>query len=168
MDLLKSATDWAKAELFSTPFFVGFGVLFVMASIGFWQLGKSELARAYIIPMLVAGLLLMVIGIGLYLTNRTRLADFPEAYERDAPAFVAAEIARAEATLKEYDTVVFTAIPIIIAVCAVGIMFLSAPVWRASLITAIAMLVVILLIDGTAYARMNAYYRALLSAQEAY
>lgn len=165
MDILKASTDWVKAELFSTPFFILFGVLFVLASVGFWQLGKTDMARAYIIPTLVAGLLLMTIGLGLFFTNKSRLANFPTAYENDALAFVDSELVRAEATLKEYQNIVFTAIPIIIAVCAIGIMFLSTPTWRASLITTIAMLVVILLIDGTAHARVDAYNQQLLVAE---
>ena len=166
MDILKVATDWAKAELFSTPFFILFGVLFVFASIGFWQLGKTEIARAYITPTLVAGALLMIIGFGLFFTNKSRLANFPAAYERDASAFVASELARAEGTLKEYKTIVFTAIPLIIAACSIGIMFLNTPIWRASLITTMAMLVVILLVDGTAYARIDAYNQQLLSVEK--
>ncbi|OAV44052.1 hypothetical protein [Lewinella sp. 4G2] len=166
MTILKSATDWAKAELVSTPFFILAGILFLVASIGFWQLGKTELARAYIIPTLVAGVLLVIIGTGLFFTNRTRLAEFPVAYERDAAAFVAAERVRAEATLKEYDNVVFTAIPILIAACAIALLFLSGPGWRAALITTIAFLVVLLLIDGTAYARIYGYQQALNSVEE--
>ncbi|MEM8529135.1 MAG: hypothetical protein AAF806_22680 [Bacteroidota bacterium] len=166
MDIIKASTDWAKSELFSTPFFVLFGVLFIVASIGFWQLGKTEMARAYIIPTLVAGVLLTIIGLGLFFTNKSRLANFPVAYEQDASAFVESELARAEATLKEYKTIVFTAIPIIIAVCAIGIMFFDTPIWRASLITTIAMLVVILLIDGTAYARIDAYNQQLISVEK--
>ena len=67
MDIIKASTDWIKAELFSTPFFILFGVLFVLASVGFWQLGKTEMAKAYIIPTMVAGILLMIIGIGFIL-----------------------------------------------------------------------------------------------------
>lgn len=163
MDVLKVATDWAKAELLSTPFFILFGVLFMAASLGFWQLGKTEVARAYIIPALIAGVLLTVIGLGLFFTNKARIDQFETAYNSDAAAFVASELVRAEATLKEYQTVVFTVIPLIIGACAVGIMFLNTPIWRASLITTIAMLVVILLIDGTAYARIDAYNQELLS-----
>ncbi len=166
MDILKAATDWIKDELFSTPFFILFGVLFVLASIGFWQLGKTEIAKAYVIPTLVAGVLLMIIGFGLFFNNKSRLANFPTAYENDASAFVASELARAEATLKEYRTIVFTVIPLIIIACAIGIMFLNTPVWRASLITAIAMLIVILLVDGTASARMDAYNQELLSVEK--
>ena len=67
MQILKVATDWAKAELFSTPFFVLFGLLFLIASVGFWQLGKTEIAKAYMLPTLVAGSLLIIIGVGLFL-----------------------------------------------------------------------------------------------------
>lgn len=166
MDILKASTDWAKAELFSTPFFILFGVGFMAASLGFWQLGQTDMARAYIIPTLVAGASLTTIGLGLFFTNKSRLANFPTAYEKNASAFVASELARAKATLKEYNNVVFTAIPLIIATCSLIIYFVETPIWRASMITAIAMLVVILLIDGTAYARIDAYNKQLLTAEK--
>lgn len=165
MDILKAATDWAKAELFSTPFFILFGVVFMAASLGFWQLGKTEMARAYIIPTLVAGALLTIIGLGLFFTNRSRITQFETAYNSNVPAFVASEIERAESTLKEYKNVVFTAVPIIIAVCALVLLFVNSPSWRAGMITTIAMLVVILLIDGTAHARIDAYHKQLLSVE---
>lgn len=167
MDILKAATDWAKAELFSTPFFMLFGLAFLVASLGFWQLGKTDIARAYIIPTLVAGSLLLIIGVGLFFTNKSRIPQFEKAYQTDAPAFVASELERAEATLKEYDTIVFTAIPIIIIACAIVLLFVSTPVWRASMITTIAMLTVILLVDGTAHARIDGYNKQLqLAAKE--
>jgi len=166
MDILKAATDWAKAELFSTPFFMLFGMAFLVASIGFWQLGKTEMARAYIIPTLVAGSLLLIIGLGLFFTNKARVTQFENAYRADAVAFVDSELARAEATLKEYDTIVFKVIPLLIIACALVILFVSAPIWRASTITAIAMLIVILLVDGTAYARIDGYNKQLLAAEK--
>jgi len=166
MDILKASTDWAKAELFSTPFFILFGMVFITASFGFWQLGKTELAKAYIIPTLVAGSLLMIIGIGLFFTNKSRITQFERDYKTDSSAFVASELGRTESTLKEYKNIVFTAIPLIIAVCALVIFFVNAPIWRASMITTIAMLVVILLIDGTAYARIDAYQNQLKSVEK--
>lgn len=161
MEILKAATEWARAEVFSTRFFIFFAMVFLLASIGFWQLGKTDMARAYIIPMLVGGVLLMTIGLGLFYTNKARIIQFERAYNSDAQAFVASEIARAESTIKEYKTIVFTAIPLIIAVCALVIVFVDIPAWRASMITTIAMMVVILLIDGTARARIEAYYEQL-------
>ena len=166
MDILKTSTDWAKSELFSTPFFILFGILFMAASVGFWQLGKTEMAKAYIIPTLVAGVLLLIIGLGLFFTNKVRVTQFEKDYTADSSAFVDSELKRAEATLKEYKTVVFTAIPIIIVVCALLLYFLPSPNWRASMITTIAMLVVILLIDGLAHARIQEYHQQLLIAEQ--
>lgn len=166
MDILKTATDWAKSEVFSTQFFILFGVLFVLASIGFWQLGKTDMAKAYIIPTLVAGALLLIIGLGLFFTNKSRITQFETAYKSDPSAFVASELARAEETLKEYRTVVFKAIPLIIVACALVIVFVEKPVWRASMITAIAMLVIILLIDGTAHARIDNYNKQLILVEK--
>jgi len=160
MEILKLATEWAKAEVFSTRFFIFFAILFLIASIGFWQLGKTDLAKAYIIPTLVAGLLLMTIGLGLFYTNKSRITQFEKAFSADAPAFYQSEIERSESTLKEY-TVVFKVIPILIIVAALFILFANTPTWRAVSITTIAMLVVILLVDGTAHSRIEAYHKEL-------
>ena len=162
MDILKTATDWAKAELVSTSFFIIIGIVFVMASFGFWQFGKTELARSYIIPLLVAGAFLLAAGFGLFFTNKSRITQFELAYNKDAKAFVESELARVESTLKEYRTIVFTAIPIIIVVCALVIMFVNSPIWRAISITTIAILVVLLLVDGTASARIKEYKEKLV------
>lgn len=160
MELLKIATDWAKAEVFSTRFFIVFAIMFLAASAGFWQLGKTDLARAYIVPLLVAGVLLLTIGLGLFFTNKSRINQFEAAYHSDASAFIASEIARAESTLREYK-VVFKVIPLIIVGAALLIFFLNSPTWRAVGITTIAMMIVILWVDGTAHARIESYHEQL-------
>lgn len=166
MELLETATDWAQAEVFSSSFFVIFGVLFILASVGFSQLGITDIAKAYAIPTLVAGGLLLIIGLGLMYANKSRIITFETAYNDDASAFYEAEIARIKSTLKEYEIVVFTAIPLIIIACALIIIFTNTPLLRASVITTIAMLIVILLIDGTAQSRIEAYYEQLVSLKK--
>ena len=160
MELLKLATEWAKAEVFSTRFFILFAILFLIASIGFWKFGVTDLAKAYIIPTLVAGLLLMTIGLGLFYTNKTRITQFEKAFSANTNAFYQSEIERTEATLKEY-TIVFKVIPILIIIAALLILFINTPLWRAISITTIAMLVIILLVDGTAYSRIETYHKHL-------
>lgn len=160
MELLKLATDWAKAEVFSTRFFILFAILFLIASVGFWQLGKTDLAKAYIIPTLIAGLLLMSIGLGLFYTNKSRVTKFEKAFNTDAPSFFQSEIERSERTLKEY-TIVFKVIPILIIIASLVILLINTPTGKAISITSIAMLVVILLVDGTAHARMKSYNKDL-------
>lgn len=162
MELLKLATEWAKSEVFSTRFFIFFALLFLIAGVGFWQLGKTDLAKAYIIPTLVAGVLLMTIGLGLFYTNKSRITQFEKAFNEDAPSFYQSEIERTESTLKEY-TVVFKVIPMLIIIAALIILLINAPTWRAIGITTIAMLMVILWVDGTAHARIEAYHKELKS-----
>ena len=162
MDILKASTDWAKAELYSTPFFILFGVIFLFACLGFWQLGKTELSKAYVVPTLIAGVLLIIIGIGLFYTNKARITQFQSDFQDNQHLFVKTELERVNNTLNEYDVIVFTIIPIIIVICSVGLVFINQPSWRASLITSIAMLIIILLIDGTAQSRIVIYQEQLI------
>lgn len=165
MDILKIAQDWAKAEMLSTTFFIIFGFLFVAAGIGFWQVGKTDIAKAYVIPMLVAGLLVLVIGFGLFFNNKFRVTNFEKAFHEDAPAFVQAEIERVDATLKQYKTV-FILMPILIIIASLVIIFLNTPLWRAIGVTTIAMLAVLMVIDGTAWDRIKEYKEQLLLVEK--
>lgn len=163
MEILKAATEWAKAEVFSSRFFILFGVMFAVASLGFWQLGKTELAKAYIFPTLIAGLLLLAVGLGIFFTNKSRITSFEIAYANDSVAFVKSEISRAEKTIAEFRTIVFKVIPFIIVAAALLIVFIDKPFWKAIGITAIAMMVVILLVDSNANERIKVYYEQLVS-----
>ena len=157
MEILKLATEWAKAEVFSARFFILFAILFLAASIGFWQLGKTEMAKAYIIPTLVAGLLILAVGVGIFFTNKARVSSFEEAYNANPTEFVESEIARADKTIGEFRTVVFKVIPFIIIAAALLLVFVDKPVWRATAITVIAMMIVIMIVDSNADARIKAY-----------
>lgn len=138
-----------------------FAILFLTASIGFWQLGKTEMARAYIIPTLVAGLLILAVGVGIFFTNKSRVTGFAEAYNESPTGFVKSEITRTEKSMGEYRTIVFKVIPFIIVAAALLIFFVDKPIWRATAITTIAMMVVILLVDSNANARIIEYRKQL-------
>ncbi|MBU2963450.1 hypothetical protein KO516_22005 [Citreicella sp. C3M06] len=157
MDILKTATDWTKAETLSSVVFILFGLSFLLASWGFWHWGKTDVAKAYVIPMLVAGGLLLILGLGLFIPNQARLTSVPLAHSTDASGFIASEIARADKVLNDYRIAVFRVFPLIIALCALLIPVLTFAHWRASLITTIAMLAIILIVDTNANARLEAY-----------
>lgn len=161
MELLKLATEWAKDEVFSSRFFILAAILFLAASIGFWQLGKTEMAKAYILPTLVAGLLILAVGVGIFFTNKSRVTSFTEAYKTNPTEFVASEIIRTEKSMGEFRTIVFQVIPCIIVAAALLLVFVDKPVWRAIAITTIALMVVILLVDSNANARLQAYHQHL-------
>lgn len=162
MEILKIATEWAKDEVFSSRFFILFAIMFVLATIGFWQLGKTEIAKAFILPTLVAGILLLAVGLGIFFTNKSRITSFATAYNKDASAFVKSEISRTEKSIGEYRMVAFKIMPIIIIVAALLIIFIDRPTWRAISITIIALMVIILLVDSNANARIEAYKKQLV------
>lgn len=161
MEIVKIAVEWAKAEVFSSKFFLLFALLFLIASVGFWQLGKTEIAKAYIVPTLVAGVLLLTVGVGIFITNKSRVTNFAEAYHTNPTEFIQSEITRTEKSMGEYKTIVFNVIPFIIIVAALFIVFVDTPLWRAISITLIALMMVILLIDSNANARIEAYHKQL-------
>ena len=166
MDILKTSIEWAKDEVFSSTFFILFGIMFVLATMGFWQLGKTDIAKAFIFPTLIAGALLLAIGLGLFFTNKPRIKSFATAYHSDASAFVKSEMARTKKTMAAYQTIVFKVIPWLIIIAALFIVFMNQSIWRAISITTIAMMVVILLIDTQANARVEAYHKQLVSVEK--
>ena len=166
MELLKLASAWAKAEVFSSKFFILFGVLFLLSAYGFWQLGKTDLAKAFISPVCICGILLLLIGGGLTYTNLSREKEFPKAYKEDAAVFLQMEIARADKTIKEFELVVLKIIPGIIAVLSLVFIFFENPNARAISMSVMAMMIVILLIDTGAYTRMKEYKDQLTIIQQ--
>ena len=157
MDILKISMEWARDEILSSKFFILFGLLFLFGALGFWQMGKTELAKAFITPLLVCGTLLLFIGVGLLYSNTTRIHSFEKDYQTRSEKFVSAEIARADKTVGEFELIVFKVIPLIIVVCCFGIIFHHQPFWRAICIVTIAMMVVILLVDTHSYMRIKEY-----------
>jgi membrane protein YdbS with pleckstrin-like domain len=163
MDILKMSTDWAKEEVFSAKITLLLGLLFFAAAIGFWQLGKTAVAKAFVWPMLVAGIVIIAVSAGLYFANKPRITQFETAYNADTKAFVQTEIARTAKSQHEL-AVVFKILPIIIIAAALLIIFVNTPFWRASAVTIITLITVLMLIDSNTNARNTAYHQQLLKS----
>lgn len=163
MDILSIAIQWAKDEIFSSKFFVAFAIIFILSAVGFWQLGKSELAKSFIIPTLVCGVLVLIIGVGLIYNNHTRIEKFTKEYENNKVEFVKSEIERTDKTISETNTTIYLIIPIIIIVATLLIIFIDKSVWRATCITVIAMMIVLLFVDSNSQSRIITYNKTLKS-----
>lgn len=157
MEALKLATEWAKNEAHISKFFILFGILFLAGAFLFKHLGKTEIAKAFVIPTFIASILLLILGIGLVYSNNTKAKNYPIEYQKNAKAFVKSEITNAQKTLDSYNGAVYKVMPIIIVVCALLIIFIHKPIWRAISITSIAMLIIIILVDSNAIARLTNY-----------
>ncbi|MCT4580380.1 MAG: hypothetical protein N4A35_03100 [Flavobacteriales bacterium] len=165
MTILKTSIEWAKDEIFSSWVFILFGLLFLIASIGFWQLGKTEIAKAFIAPMLIAGSILLVAGVSFYFSNKSRLINFETAYQTNPVAFVNTEIEHTEKTMRAYEKIAFKVFPIIIGIGALILVFIDSSTWRAIIMTILGLLMLILLIDSHAHARLKAYHKQLQQEQ---
>ncbi len=161
MEILTIAQQWAKEEVFSSRFFILAAILFIAVSIGFWKLGQSELARSYIYPTLICGVLLLIIGVGLVYNDSKRFKTFPEEYKNNPKEFVQSEIDRTEKTANSSHRTIYIIIPILIIVAALLIITIDKPIVRASCITTIAFLSVLLIVDSNAHSRIVEYNKAL-------
>jgi ABC-2 type transport system permease protein len=156
------STDWANAEVFSSKIILLISLLFFLAALGFWQLGKTAIAKAFVWPLLVAGVLIIAISAGLYFSNKPRILSFETAYKNNPGEFIQSEIARTAKSQKDLDTIVFKVLPLIIIVAALLIMVVSTPVWRAIGITIIVLMSCLMFIDSNTAARNTNYHQQLL------
>jgi ABC-2 type transport system permease protein len=162
MDIVKLSTDWAKAEVFSAKIVWLFCSITIMAAIGFWFWGRTVMAKAFIWPMLVAGIFMAAIGAGLYFANNPRITQFEAENRRNPEAFLQEEILRTAESKREL-ALVFKILPAIIIFAAAGILLLPSPLWRAIAVTMIMTAVFLMIVDSNTEARNNIYHSELSS-----
>lgn len=161
MDVLKLATDWATAEATTASFFIVFGLLFIASSIGLWKWGKTKLARAYIFPTLIAGILLTVLGSALFEMYYSLIEGLTQKYLADTFAFVENEILRTNGAIISYKSDLFNVFPFVIAGTSILLMVIKREILRAIFITIIAMSAIILLVDSNAISLLEHYNTSL-------
>lgn len=161
MDALNLATEWAKAEATTAAFFIGFGLLFIASSIGFWRLGKTKIARAYIFPTLIAGILLLLLGGALFDMYHSLVDGLSQKYHEDPTAFVASEIIRTNKAIKQYSMDLYGVFPYVIMLAALLMLVVKRKIWRAIFITIIALSTVLLLVDSNAISLLEQYNSSL-------
>jgi len=161
MDIVKLSTDWAKAELFSARIVWLFSIIVLLSATGFACWGKTAMAKAFVIPFVVSGVLLAAIGIGLYAANKPRIARFEQEYKMDTAGFVKKEMARTTKSAGDLR-LVFKILPAISIAAAVFLMLFSSPTWRAISITVMLTVVFLMTVDSNTSARNAAYHEQLL------
>ncbi len=160
-DIVKLSTDWAKAEVFSGKMVWLFSVITILTAVGFWYLGRTAMARAFVWPLLVAGLFLIAVGAGLVLANKPRVDQFEQAHRKDPEAFVRQEIRRTTESQKQL-TLVFRILPAIIIIAALPIIGLpGSPIWRAIAVTLIVTAGFLMVVDSNTEARNTQYHSRL-------
>lgn len=161
MEIVKAASEWAKAEIVSAMFFMLFGLVYLFASIGLWQYGTTSLMKATFIPLLVAGALLLMAGIGFYFSNKSKLNNFEKEYKANPSELINSELSRAASTIKTYENVALKVFPLLIIIAGLVFWFVSNPTIKGICIGVIAFFFVLVLLDSQALKRMKTYHQAL-------
>jgi len=161
MEIIKTATEFAKAEIVSSIIFMFFGITYLLGSLGLWKFGQTSFTKALVIPILIAGVLLLCAGISFYLSNKSRIDNFEIEYKKNPNELINSEIVRTASTIKTYETVALKVFPIIIIIAGIIFWFTSNPIVRAICIALIAFLFVLVLLDSQALKRMKAYNQQL-------
>ena len=162
MEVIKAASEWAKAEMVSAIIFMLVGTSYMATSLGLWQWANSTLAKALIVPLLVAGALLLGAGISFYLSNKTKLSTFETVYKANPSEWLSSEMARTEKTINTYQNVALKVFPGVILLAVLVFIFVPIPLVRAISIALIAFLAALVLLDSQALKRMNTYHDHLV------
>jgi hypothetical protein len=165
MDILKVSIDWARAEVFSAKISLMLSLLLFLAALGFSQLGKTAMAKAFAWPIFAAAVLMVAVSAGLYFANKPRITAFETAYNADATAFVQTETTRTAKSQNDLS-LVFKVLPLIVVAAALLIVFVKTPLWRAIGITIIALMTILMFIDSNTDARNTAYHQRLLEEKQ--
>lgn len=161
MEIVNAAIDWAKAEIVSALFFMLFGIAYIGIAIACWKLGSTPLIKALILPMFIAGGLLLGAGISFYLSNNSKLKKFETDYKTNPAALIESEIERTEQTMKTYQNIALKVFPAIILVALLVSFIVPNPMVRAICIGIIAFLFVLVLLDSQALKRIKTYHQKL-------
>ena len=160
MDIIKLSTDWAKAEVFSAKIVWLFSAIEIMAALGFWYLGRTAMAKAFVWPLLLAGLLLVAVGAGLHFANKPRIERFEREYHHNPDAFIKEELQRTAKSQKQL-ALVFKILPAMITIAAIAILFLPVLPWRAVAVTTIILAALLMIVDSNTEARNTDYHTHL-------
>ena len=91
MELIEYTNKWLTGEIHEDIAIVVTGVVILILSILCWRFGTSESARAMILPLLAAAILLIGLGVGLAVNNYNRREQFEQQYSESQQEFLESE-----------------------------------------------------------------------------
>lgn len=162
MDILNYSTAWAKAEVFSAKVIWLFSFLVLVTAISLLYWGKTIMSQAFVIPLVVAGVFLLTVGLGLYVANKPRITQFEIESLTDAGGLLYREIARTTKSEAQFK-IVFKVLPSIAALSAMILFFPVSPTWKATSIVLVFTCIFLLMVDRKTAARNTQYRNQLLN-----
>ena len=164
MEWIDYTNKWLTGEIREDVAIIVAGVVLLILSVLAWRFSTSESARAIVIPLLVAAILLIAMGAGLAYNNHNRREQFAQQYQESQQAFLESEKARVEEFMKIYpQTIIVSAV---MMAAGIGLFaFCSKPTLRASALVLILIALTALTIDFFSKERGIIYQNELSSVQ---
>jgi len=165
MDIVSLSTEWAKSEVFSARIVWLFSIIEILSGLGFGYFGRTPMAKAFVWPMLVAGLFIAAVGAGLYFANSPRISQFEKEASIKPDGFVQSETQRTGKSKRDL-ALVFRILPIVIVLASIVILVVPPSIWRSIAIVAIVNAAFLMVVDSNTEARNNMYHSKLLGTRK--
>lgn len=165
MEMINYSVEWARGEVFSAKVIALISVFVLLAAAGFYFWGKTTMARGYWLPLAVSGVFLVVVAGGLFFANQPRIERFQQEYRENPEAFRKAELERTAQSEHDLNLIVYRALPAIVILCGVAVMFVTGPNLRAWLIVLMMLGAFLMAVDSNTRARNADYHERLLQVK---
>ena len=161
MDILKIATDWAKIELTSNSVFVLASVIFLSVSFFLQICARASHFSTYSLPFVIAAILLLILGAGLLFSTWQHSTNLEFQFQQDMTLFIQAELTRAEKTISQYKLAVNVIFPALGLISFFILLVFQNDQVRASAITSVIVLLILITVDTAAKERLVKYTKDL-------
>lgn len=161
MDILKIATDWVKIELVSNSVFILASIIFLFTSFFLKSYARDSGFFVYYLPLVIAAILLLILGAGLFFSTWQLSANLETNFLKDRQLFIDAELMRAEKTISQYNLAIGLIFPALGLVNFCILLIFQNDHVRASSVTFLVVLVILIIIDTAAKERLTNYAKHL-------
>lgn len=165
MELIDYTNKWLAGEIFEGKSILIAGICLLVLTFIVWWIGSTEYARAILLPMLIVALLQIGIGGGMIITNKQRIPQYAEQYQRQTPQeYLESENARIDEFMKIYpQVIIFAAVSFVVGICLFA--FCTTPWLRATALALIYLALSCLVIDYFSKERGMVYQQEINSLQ---
>ena len=163
MNLLEHTTTWVNGEVLQGKIMLGLGILLLGATIAIFK-SEHELLKGSLIPLGLLTLMLCGYG-GFQVFGRPpHIQKVSEVFAQNPETAVKQELEKAQKDDRIYSTVKVVWI-ILLAIAAIGSLFISADFYKGLTIGLMVMFLSMLIIDTTLHHRLQVYMNALNQLQ---
>ena len=144
--MLQNTIDWYGGEILEAKFFIAFGVFLLCSTVLLYIYGNPSSAKALIIPLIVIGILIALLGFGGVYSNSHKIVEVEQSFKQNQKEFVEAEISRVEGL--NYYRPLSIAISLLCFLFAIGILYFVKNIqWQA--------IAIALILFGSAFTTVN-------------